>query len=166
VSIATGPIKSGKSMRPWYARAAAVAHGRLWWTRAVTLGVRAVVLDEANRVLLVRHSYTPGWYLPGGGVDRGETAEAAAIREVREETGVLCRGRPLLHGLFHNARLKRDHVVCYVIRDFDPAPVSAPDWEIAETGFFALDALPEGTTAATRRRLDEVVQGTPVADAW
>ncbi len=149
------------------AQVVAGLHGRLWWTRAVTLGVRVAVLDEAaGRVLLVRHSYTPGWYLPGGGVDRGETAEAAAVRETREETAVLCLERPLLHGLFHNAGLRRDHVACYVVRRFEPIAGAKPDQEIAETGFFPLDALPAGTTAATRRRLAEMVGGTPPPSVW
>ena len=160
------PMKPRKPSRPWMARAAAAAHGRLWWTRAVTLGVRAVVFDEAGRVLLVRHTYTPGWYLPGGGVDRGESAEAAVVRELVEEAGVLCRERPALHGLFHNGRVKRDHVACYVVRRFEPAANATPDWEIAENGFFAPDALPTGTTAATRRRLVEVLQGVPIAEHW
>ena len=165
MSMTEAPIKRS-APRPWYARATAAAHGRLWWTRAVTLGVRAVVLDAAGRVLLVRHTYAPGWYLPGGGVDRGETAEAAIVREVFEEAGVRCRERPALHGLFHNARLRRDHVACYVIRHCEPVATARPDWEIAESAFFAIEALPEGTTAATRRRLDEVLQGGPVPAHW
>ena len=120
----TGPAPR----RPWYAHAVATVHDRLWRTRAVTLGVRAVVLDGTGGVLLVRHSYTPGWYLPGGGVDRGETAEAAVIRETREEAGILCLERPVLHGLFHNARLPRDHVACYVIRHFEQVVEPARGW--------------------------------------
>ncbi|WP_158809041.1 NUDIX domain-containing protein [Beijerinckia sp. L45] len=160
------PIRPRRASQRWMARAAAVAHGRLWWLRAVTLGVRAIVIDEAGWVLLVRHTYTPGWYLPGGGVDRGESAEDAVIREVLEEAGILCLERPALHGLYHNARVRRDHVACYVIRRFEHAAPATPDWEIAESGFFKPDALPAGTTAATRRRLAEVLDGAPIGEDW
>jgi 8-oxo-dGTP pyrophosphatase MutT (NUDIX family) len=51
-------------------------------SRGMTVGVRGAVLDEASRIFLVKHTYVPGWYLPGGGVDLGETAEAALAREL------------------------------------------------------------------------------------
>lgn len=55
------------------------------------VGVGAVVLDAENRVLLARRAHEPlkgEWSLPGGGVEVGETLEAAVAREVLEETGV------------------------------------------------------------------------------
>ncbi len=107
-------------------RLASALHHRVWITRAVTLGVRTLVLGSRG-VFLVRHSYVPGWYLPGGGVDRGESAEAAAVRELREEGGIRCLGRPVLHGFFRNGR--RDHVACYVVRDFE-----APDTDAVVLG--------------------------------
>ncbi len=137
-------------------------HHKLWFTRAVTLGVRAIVLAEGN-VLLVRHTYVEGWYLPGGGVDPGESAEAAIIRELREEGGVLCAERPALHGFYRNGR--RDHVACYVVRRFDRAP-RHDDWEIAEAGFFPIDALPDATSPATRARLAEHLRGSPISETW
>jgi ADP-ribose pyrophosphatase YjhB (NUDIX family) len=51
----------------------------------------AVVADGEGRILLTRRRYPPqvgGWCLPGGLADPGETPEATARREVREETGL------------------------------------------------------------------------------
>lgn len=49
-------------------------------------------LTEAGRVVLVLLTYAPGWRLPGGGLKRGEAAEAAILRELREEIGLLSHG--------------------------------------------------------------------------
>jgi 8-oxo-dGTP pyrophosphatase MutT (NUDIX family) len=126
--------------------------------RGMTLGVRAVVLDEAGRVFLVRHTYVPGWHLPGGGVEVGETLLETLAKELREEACIRLTAEPVLHGVFFNRMAsRRDHVAVYVARDFLVESVKQPDREIAEAGWFALDALPEGTTAGTRRRLGEIV---------
>ena len=150
-----------------FARLASALHHRAWFARAVTLGVRVVVLD-ARGIFLVRHTYVPGWYLPGGGVDRGESAETAAARELREEGGIHCLERPVLHGFYRNGR--RDHVACYVVRAFETAePKDAPtknSWEIAETGWFAPGALPDEATAATRERIVEVLENRAPAPDW
>ena len=66
--------------------------------RGMTLGVRAAILDPKQGVLLVRHSYAPGWLFPGGGVERGETIHQALEREVLEEAGVVIAGPPRFHG--------------------------------------------------------------------
>lgn len=135
-------------------------------TRAKTLGVRVLVQDEAGRVLLVRHTYLDGWYLPGGGVDAGETFEAAAVRELQEETGLVAQSRPLLISIHANERfMPGDHVAMMRIAAYGPGELTSRH-EIAETRFFALDALPADVTAGTRARLAEIFDGAPLSADW
>ncbi|MCK2054543.1 NUDIX domain-containing protein [Methylobacterium sp. 37f] len=138
-------------------------------TRGMTLGVRGAALDAEGRVCLVRHTYVAGWHLPGGGVEAGESAAAAMIREFREEAEIVVDpDRPMrLHGFYHNRTAAgRDHVALYVVHAFSVRVPKAPDGEIAACGFFALDALPPETTAATRARLREIREGVPSSAHW
>jgi 8-oxo-dGTP pyrophosphatase MutT (NUDIX family) len=137
------------------------------FARGLTMGVRGAVLDEKDRIFLIRHTYVPGWHLPGGGVEPRESALDALARELSEEARIALDGPPRLHGVFFNAGLsRRDHVVVYVVRDFIQIEEKRPDREIAAAGFFSVDALPEGTTAATRRRLAEIASGSPPSTTW
>jgi ADP-ribose pyrophosphatase YjhB (NUDIX family) len=132
--------------------------------RAMTLGVRAAVFDSNGRVFLVRHTYVDGFYLPGGAVERGEDALTALARELEEEGNIRLVGAPELHGLYWN--VGRDHVALYVVREFSQDAPKAADLEIAESGFYAIDDLPAGTTRATRARLDELFNGASCSARW
>lgn len=141
---------------------------RLWWrmNRGMTLGVRGLVTDAEGRVLLVRHTYTAGWFLPGGGVEKDETAAHALGRELAEEGGVEVTAPMALVGVYSNHPLFRnDHVVLYRVTEWRPCP-HASEGEIAERGFFALDALPEGVSKGTRARLAEVFEGAAHSHYW
>ena len=136
-------------------------------TRPMTLGVRAIALDAGGRVFLVRHTYLPGFYLPGGGVERNETALASLERELEEEGRIALEEPPRLIGFFHNPRhSRRDHVALYLAKNVRQTAVRPPDWEIAECGFFPLDDLPEETTAATRARLNDYRVGATPSPLW
>jgi 8-oxo-dGTP pyrophosphatase MutT (NUDIX family) len=141
----------------------------VYWrfARGLTLGVRGLVLDGDSRVFLIKHTYTAGWQLPGGGVEAGETLLEALSRELREEGNIELTGPPKLHGVFFHPRYSvRDHVTVYVVREFRQPSPPVPDNEIAEHGFFALDALPHDTTSGTRARIAEVLHGQAVAERW
>lgn len=141
----------------------------VYWrfSRGLTLGVRAAVINEAGEVFLVKHSYVSGWHLPGGGVEPGETLLQALGRELREEGEIILTGPPELHAVFFNRRVsRRDHVAVFVVRAFRQERDPRPNHEIVAHGFFHPQALPPDTTASTRARIAEVIGGTDVTEHW
>jgi 8-oxo-dGTP pyrophosphatase MutT (NUDIX family) len=141
----------------------------LYWrfSRAATLGARALVIDGTGRIFLVKHSYVNGWHLPGGGVETGETLLEALARELAEEGNIQLTGPPRLHGVFFNKRVsRRDHVALYIVREFRQDGLPRPNYEIVEHGFFTPDALPADTSRATRARIAEVLNGVVVSELW
>jgi ADP-ribose pyrophosphatase YjhB (NUDIX family) len=156
-----------REIRHWQSRMLMrVVHIYFALTRGMTMGVRAACFDATGRVFLVRHSYVPGWHMPGGGLERGETAEEALVKELREEGNLRIVGLPqLIQVYFNTSASRRDHVVFYRAT-VEQTALRLPDREIVECGFFALDALPEGTTEATRRRLAEVAGEAQPDHRW
>lgn len=158
---------SDRLKRLFYGAAKPVIQPLYRQIRGMTLGTRTLVLKaDDTQVMLVRHGYAAGWLLPGGGVERGESLAEAAVREVREEAGIIAEEEPRLHGIFLNDRQFRgDHVACFVLRKFSETAVR-PGFEIAEARFFPVAELPEGTTGGTRRRLAEVLGGQAPGRDW
>jgi 8-oxo-dGTP pyrophosphatase MutT (NUDIX family) len=158
------PQKSRGFVQTLFSR---MLHGYFLMSRGLTLGVRAIVRAPDGKFLLVRHTYTPGWHFPGGGVEKGETTVAALSKELLQETGLQLSGTPRLHGVFHNGHVsKRDHVLVYICdaKSHGPKKVTSP--EIAEIAYFALSDLPESIDPGTLRRIREIVDGEAVSEAW
>jgi len=127
--------------------------------RPKTLGVR-VMLIQNGRVLLVRQTYMPGWFMPGGGVKRNETLEEAARREAYEEISAEMGKLTLLGAYTNFDGFKSDHNALFLCTDFTLG--KKQDVEIAEARFFPLDALPEDIWPGHRLRLDEYHAGVEI----
>ena len=136
--------------------------------RPLTIGARCIVHDGAGSVMLVRHTYVSGWHLPGGGVDVGETCEAAVIREVAEESIIDLTGKPVLFGVYLNSAVsERDHVILYISSSWSyKQGLSLKRLEIAESTMFNLTDLPIDIDPSTRQRLDEWSGITDVSLIW
>ena len=134
------------------------------------LGARALVLDPANQVLLVRFAfpYKELWTTPGGGVDPGESHEQAIVRELAEECGL--RGfelGPCIWTREHWAPLARhggqvDRI--YLVRTdaFDPAPEWTAE-QLAEEGmveqrWWTVEELEASRELFAPRRLPQLVR--------
>lgn len=152
----------------WPGLRAKLFHTLFLVRRPMTLGVRALIHDRANSaIFLIRHTYVPGWQLPGGGVERDETASKALEREVMEECAIALGGPAELKSVHFNRQSSpRDHVLFYLVSDFTVVSARKPDREIAEASFFPIDRLPEKTTPATKRRIAEVFEGAKVSAYW
>ncbi len=135
-------------------------------SRGMTMGVRAACFNTEGQVFLVRHTYVPGWYMPGGGMEHGETALEALAKELREEGNLVMTEKPeLVHVYYNRKTSKRDHVLFYRV-GVEQTALRLPDREIAESGFFSLDALPDEITDATLRRLRELSGAETRSDYW
>lgn len=117
--------------------------------RPIITGVRIMLIQD-GQVLLVRHTYLEGWYMPGGGVKRGESVEEAARRESREEVGAEL-GKIHLLGVYSN--FKSDQNVVFLCTDFKAN--YQHDREIAEVRFFPIKSLPADIADGHRCRIEE-----------
>jgi ADP-ribose pyrophosphatase YjhB (NUDIX family) len=105
--------------------------------------------------------------VPGGGVETGETMLEALERELAEEGNIELTGPPPLVSIHHNRQAsRRDHVGLYLVTEFRQTAPKKPDYEIKGSGFFPLDALPELTTPATLRRINEALRGAERSPYW
>jgi 8-oxo-dGTP pyrophosphatase MutT (NUDIX family) len=153
--------------RPFEPLIRRIFHAYWRFSRGLTIGVRALILDREGRVFLVKHSYVSGWHLPGGGVEKGETLLAALERELREEGNIEPSEPPVVHAIYFNRWTSpRDHVALYVLRSFRQSAPPQPNHEIVAHGFFATQELPEDTSRATRERIAEVLGGRTPSEIW
>lgn len=135
-----------------------------------SIGVCAIIRDDSERVLLVKHSYRPGWCLPGGGLKRGETPVVALRRELREELGLDLTARPRLVQIYLQQWFgMTDYPILFevdVLAGTSGTAHIADVLEIIEIGWFPARDLPADTHAAVRVRIAEWLGERPLAEHW
>ncbi|MEL7109072.1 MAG: NUDIX domain-containing protein [Pseudomonadota bacterium] len=143
---------------------------RLWFrlSRPMTLGARAIVENSDGQILLVRHTYTKGLYLPGGGVESGDTVRQTICKELHEEAGIHVTGAPVQIGIYSNHNIMRnDHVVLFRLDAGAWKQAGQPDArEISETIWCDPLNPPADATPATKRRLKEQFGDAQPSDHW
>ncbi|SCL24793.1 ADP-ribose pyrophosphatase YjhB, NUDIX family [Micromonospora nigra] len=113
------------------------------------VGARAVVRDNAGRLLLIRRSDNGQWAMPAGAMELGESIADCAVREVREETGLRAlrvsafalytgpdRTRTNMYG--HTYQI---FTTAFRVEEWDGVLARATD-ETIDAGFFHREALP------------------------
>lgn len=140
---------------------------RIYWKifHPLTLGVRLMLIKN-DEIILVRHTYRDGWYLPGGGLKRRETFQDGARREAYEEAGATL-GQLAFWGIYSNLiGDTSDHEVVMLCKSFDLNGKS--DHEIAECRAFPLDKLPQGTVRGVHKCVQQYLDGNhqPNIETW
>ena len=131
------------------------------WTflrRPDVRGTMVAVLDSADQVLLVRHTYGDRrrWELPGGWVQRGEEPLVAATREVSEELGISVVLDPARGGVFHGDWDYKHESLAWFVADWPGGRGTYDPVELAELAWFPLLEPPPETGQAARRVLESV----------
>ena len=132
------------------------AHGLRvrWWRirRPRVRGCRVLAFDSEERLLLVRHSYGSGaWMPPGGGLARGECPMTGGIRELLEETGCMLHAAAEITQVIEELHGAGNTVHIVAGRTFDePRPDGR---EIVEACFLAIEALPDHMPPMLRAQL-------------
>jgi len=124
----------------------------LWFARPLTMGVRIILLRE-GQVLLIRQTYLDGWFIPGGGIRKGETLDQAIRREAREEVQAELRSLELIGAFSSFDEFKNDHTALFASRDFTLG--GGHDREVAEIRFFPVDALPADLKPGYRLKISQ-----------
>jgi len=122
------------------------------------VGCGAAILDGTGRLLLVKRRRMPEaehWGLPGGKVDFLEPVPDAVIREIREELGIVIRLTRLICVVDQIDAVAGTHWVAptYAAEILSGEPAVQEPEALGGCGWFALDALPQPLTHATRTAL-------------
>ncbi len=125
---------------------------KLYWfiVRPTRIGVKCLI-EHQNKFLFIRNSYgSKKWTIPGGGVNRGESLESAAIRETQEEVGITPLNLTTIGTYVHEKEYKHDNVTIFYTKIQNHKFIIDPV-EIEEARWMSFNEVPEprGSAIAT-----------------
>ena len=128
---------------------------RLYWRvcKSTVDGAKVFIMHN-NKLLVVRLGYdNKEWVLPGGKIDWDETPEQAAVREIKEEVGIVIDTPQFIRSVAYKSgrRTGEVHYFCITVDDTD---ITIDDQEIGDAGWFALDDLPTPTSWALGKEVE------------
>ena len=133
----------------------------------VKAGVGVIVVDPAGRILLERRSDNGWWGLPGGAIEAGESVRQAALREVREETGLEIRITGLL-GVYSEpagriVRYPDNGDVAHLVDITLTAEIISGKLKVSpeslDLKFFSRDSLPRKIVPPAHQPIQDFIQG-------
>lgn len=131
----------------------------VWGIRAVVprhrIGVALVAFNEAEQVFMMRHVFHPTapWGVPGGWLGRGESPAEAALRELKEETGLTAVLGPATYTIYDE---NPPHIGIVFLGQLQPGPITLSA-EIMEVAWFSLDDLPEKMLPHMRQAIHSTI---------
>ncbi len=129
---------------------------KLYWFlfRPHTQGVKVVIFHD-NDVFLIKNSYgSYSWTLPGGNIEKNETPESAAIREVKEEIGINLNEVHLIKKQFSDREYKKDTIFIFK-SETNTIDYSIDKNEIKDAGWFHMHSLPDELSSITKEILSK-----------
>jgi 8-oxo-dGTP diphosphatase len=118
-----------------------------------------LIIEYNEGIILIKRKNPPeGWALPGGFVDYGESLEAAAIREAKEETGLEVELLRQFHAYSDPKRDPRHHTITTVFIATAKGKAVAGD-DAKEIGIFHKDTLPDQTAFDHRDIINDYFTG-------
>jgi 8-oxo-dGTP pyrophosphatase MutT (NUDIX family) len=127
------------------------------------LAAGGIVIDYENpepRVLLVHRPRYDDWSFPKGKLDKGETVEAAALREVQEETGLSCRiiqKLAIIRYLTEKKKRLRPKAVHYFLMEFVSGDIRVPGDEVDRADWFEFEEATRELSYEQDRKLLESI---------
>jgi 8-oxo-dGTP pyrophosphatase MutT (NUDIX family) len=150
-SIGDGVLRAGATAAHFVLRAA-------WFlSRPKTYGSHAFAVTPEGKLILVRLRYAPGWRLPGGGRSESEDSAEAALRELREEIGMIAHGDVRVAcDVEEPTNFKRDTASLVIVRDVRYRP-HRWSWEVERICEANPKSLPPGMAAVSERWIKAVL---------